>query len=237
MSPHAFLAPKGRLELATCIVDHGWTLRTPVRTERRVIALRVNRRWGPDRANAYFASVGITVRRLPTSHAPLRNVHRRGQETAWSPARVGGYSNVPGSLRNPCAVPTRNHLCRRANRPAAAAAGGDRHSAPARQTGAHAPVPAHRPSSGCGQPGGREPIPGVRRPATRLSTRRMFKGRRQLGIEPSQTARIPPARSGGCACPDAAGGGGLPGSAVCGWPLPGRPVAGRAPEGRRSLGG
>lgn len=87
---NAFLAPKGRLQLARCIVDDGWPLRraaerfqvsvptaarwadrygehgedgmedrssrpvdspprTPQRRERRIIALRVNRRWGPAR--------------------------------------------------------------------------------------------------------------------------------------------------------------------------------------------
>ena len=88
--PNAFLAPKGRLQLARCVVDDGWTLRraaerfqvsvptaarwagryreqgedgmedrssrplrcpsrTRQRRERRIIALRVNRRWGPAR--------------------------------------------------------------------------------------------------------------------------------------------------------------------------------------------
>ncbi len=88
--PNAFLAPKGRLQLARCIVEDGWPLRraaerfqisvptaarwagryrehgengmedrssrplvspsrTPQRRERRIIALRVNRRWGPAR--------------------------------------------------------------------------------------------------------------------------------------------------------------------------------------------
>ena len=88
--PNAFLAPRGRLQLAKCIVEDGWPLRraaerfqvsvptaarwadryrehgengmedrssrplgspsrTPQRRERRIIALRVNRRWGPAR--------------------------------------------------------------------------------------------------------------------------------------------------------------------------------------------
>jgi transposase InsO family protein len=88
--PNAFLASRGRLQLAKCVVDDGWPLRraaerfqvsvptaarwagryrefgeagmedrssrpgsspgrTPQRTERRIIALRVNRRWGPAR--------------------------------------------------------------------------------------------------------------------------------------------------------------------------------------------
>lgn len=88
--PNAFLAPKGRLQLAKCIVEDGWPLRraaerfqvsvptaarwagryrehggdamedrssrprrspsrTPQRRERRIIGLRVNRRWGPTR--------------------------------------------------------------------------------------------------------------------------------------------------------------------------------------------
>jgi len=88
--PNAFLAPLGRLELARCVVDAGWSLRraadrfqvsvptaarwaaryrefgesgmgdrssrpasspgrTPRRRERRIIALRVNMRWGPAR--------------------------------------------------------------------------------------------------------------------------------------------------------------------------------------------
>ena len=86
--PNAFLAERGRLQLAKCVVDDGWPLwraaerflvsvptasrsanryrelgeagmvdrssrprsspgRTPQRRERRIIALRVNRRWGP----------------------------------------------------------------------------------------------------------------------------------------------------------------------------------------------
>jgi transposase-like protein len=87
---NALLTPKGRLRLARCVVDDGWTLRraaerfqvsvttaarwaaryrdhgedgmqdrssrpvsspqrTSVRRERRIIAIRVNRRWGPAR--------------------------------------------------------------------------------------------------------------------------------------------------------------------------------------------
>jgi hypothetical protein len=87
---NALLTPKGRLRLARCVVEDGWTLRraaerfqvsvttaarwaaryrdhgedgmqdrssrpvnspqrTPVRRERRIIAIRVNRRWGPAR--------------------------------------------------------------------------------------------------------------------------------------------------------------------------------------------
>ena len=88
--PNAFLSPRGRLQLAKCVVDDGWSLRraaerfqvsvptaarwagryrelgetamedrssrplsspgrTPQRQERRIIALRLNRRWGPAR--------------------------------------------------------------------------------------------------------------------------------------------------------------------------------------------
>jgi transposase len=88
--PNAILAPKGRLQLAKCVVDEGWTLqraaerfqiavttaarwarryrehgeagmtdrssrphrspnRIPMKRERRIIGLRVNQRWGPDR--------------------------------------------------------------------------------------------------------------------------------------------------------------------------------------------
>ena len=88
--PNAFLAERGRLQLAKCVVDDGWPLRraaerfqvsvptaarwagryrefgeagmedrssrplsspgrTPQRTERRIIALRLNRLWGPAR--------------------------------------------------------------------------------------------------------------------------------------------------------------------------------------------
>lgn len=88
--PNAVLAPKGRLNLARCIVDESWPVRraaerfqvspstasrwahryrehgeagmqdrssrprtsprrVPTRTERRIIAIRFNRRWGPDR--------------------------------------------------------------------------------------------------------------------------------------------------------------------------------------------
>ncbi|BCW12891.1 hypothetical protein NtRootA4_42040 (plasmid) [Arthrobacter sp. NtRootA4] len=91
--PNAFLTPRGRLQLAQCVVDQCWSLRraaerfqvsiptaerwakryleegpegmedrssrphssprgTATRTERRVIAVRVNRRWGPARIAA-----------------------------------------------------------------------------------------------------------------------------------------------------------------------------------------
>jgi transposase InsO family protein len=103
--PNAFLAPKGRLELAKCIVNHGWTYRraaerfqvsvstarrwaarfreegeagmedrssrphtspgqTPKRRERRIIALRVNRRWGPDRIGYKLGMHPSTVHRV-----------------------------------------------------------------------------------------------------------------------------------------------------------------------------
>ena len=103
--PNAILAPKGRLQLAKCIVKDGWTLRraaerfqvsvttaarwaaryrehgeagmtdrssrprrspnrTPLKRERRVIALRVNRRWGPDRIGYRLGLHPSTVHRV-----------------------------------------------------------------------------------------------------------------------------------------------------------------------------
>jgi transposase InsO family protein len=102
---NAFLAPKGRLALAQCIIDDGWTYRraaerfqvsvstaqrwakryrtegkagmedrssrprssprrTPVRHERRIIGLRVNRRWGPDRIAYKLGMHPSTVHRV-----------------------------------------------------------------------------------------------------------------------------------------------------------------------------
>ena len=103
--PNAFLAPKGRLQLAKCIVDDGWPLRraaerfqvsvptaarwanryrehgadgmedrssrplgspsrTPQRRERRIIALRVNRRWGPARIGYLLGLHPSTVHKV-----------------------------------------------------------------------------------------------------------------------------------------------------------------------------
>jgi transposase InsO family protein len=103
--PNAFLAPKGRLQLARCIVDDGWPLRraaerfqvsattasrwakryrehgqhamadrssrprrspsrTPQRRERRIIALRVNRRWGPARIGYLLGIHPSTVHKV-----------------------------------------------------------------------------------------------------------------------------------------------------------------------------
>lgn len=103
--PNAFLAPKGRLQLARCIVDDGWPLRraaerfqvsvptaarwagryrehgengmedrpsrplgspsrTPQRRERRIIALRVNRRWGPARIGYLLGLQPSTVHKV-----------------------------------------------------------------------------------------------------------------------------------------------------------------------------
>jgi len=103
--PNAFLAPKGRLQLAKCIVDDGWPLRraaerfqvsvptaarwagryrehgadgmedrssrplrspsrTPQRRERRIIALRVNRRWGPARIGYLLGIQPSTVHKV-----------------------------------------------------------------------------------------------------------------------------------------------------------------------------
>lgn len=102
---NAFLAPKGRLELAKCIVTDGWSYRraaerfqvavstarrwaeryrlegeagmqdrssrphtsparTPLRRERRIIALRVNYRWGPDRIGYKLGLHPSTVHRV-----------------------------------------------------------------------------------------------------------------------------------------------------------------------------
>lgn len=103
--PNAFLAPKGRLQLAKCIVQDGWSLRraserfqvsvptaarwadryrehgedgmedrssrplrspsrTPQRRERRIIALRVNRRWGPARIGYLLGLHPSTVHKV-----------------------------------------------------------------------------------------------------------------------------------------------------------------------------
>ncbi|NKR10613.1 MULTISPECIES: IS481 family transposase [unclassified Paenarthrobacter] len=103
--PNAFLAPKGRLHLARCIVEDGWPLRraaerfqvsvptaarwasryrehgeigmedrssrprrspsrTPQRRERRIIALRLNRRWGPARIAYLLGLQPSTVHRV-----------------------------------------------------------------------------------------------------------------------------------------------------------------------------
>jgi transposase InsO family protein len=107
--PNAILAPKGRLQLAKCIVKDGWTLRraaerfqvsvttaarwaaryrqhgeagmndrssrprrspnrTPLKRERRIIALRVNRRWGPDRIGYRLGLHPSTVHRVLSRH-------------------------------------------------------------------------------------------------------------------------------------------------------------------------
>jgi len=103
--PNAFLAVRGRLQLAKCVVDDGWPLRraaerfqvsvataarwagryrelgeggmedrssrpisspgrTPQRTERRIIALRVNRRWGPARIGYLLGMHPSTVHKV-----------------------------------------------------------------------------------------------------------------------------------------------------------------------------
>ena len=103
--PNAFLAPRGRLQLAKCVVDDGWPLRraaerfqvsvptaarwagryrehgedgmedrssrplrspsrTPQRRERRIIALRVNRRWGPARIGYLLGLHPSTVHKV-----------------------------------------------------------------------------------------------------------------------------------------------------------------------------
>lgn len=103
--PNAILAPKGRLQLARCIVDDGWPLRraaerfqvsvptaarwagryrehgengmedrssrplgspsrTAQRRERRIIALRVNRRWGPARIGYLLGLQPSTVHKV-----------------------------------------------------------------------------------------------------------------------------------------------------------------------------
>lgn len=111
--PNAFLAPKGRLELAKCIVEDGWSYRraaerfqvavstarrwaarfraegeagmgdrssrphhsprqTPKRRERRIIALRVNRRWGPDRIGYKLGIHPSTVHRVLSRYGMAR---------------------------------------------------------------------------------------------------------------------------------------------------------------------
>jgi hypothetical protein len=103
--PNAILAPKGRLQLARCIVDDRWPLRraaerfqvsvttasrwagryrdqgeagmadrssrpdrspnrVPTKRERRIIAMRVNRRWGPDRIGHRLCLHPSTVHRV-----------------------------------------------------------------------------------------------------------------------------------------------------------------------------
>lgn len=102
---NALLTPKGRLRLARCVVEDGWSLRraaerfqvsvttaarwagryrahgedgmedlssrpvrsplrTPVRRERRIIAIRVNRRWGPARIGYLLGIHPSTVHRV-----------------------------------------------------------------------------------------------------------------------------------------------------------------------------
>lgn len=103
--PNALLTPRGRLQLAQCVVDQSWSLRraaerfqvsvptaarwaqryreygpeamtdrssrphfsprrTPTRTERRIIAVRVNRRWGPARIGYLLGIHPSTVHRV-----------------------------------------------------------------------------------------------------------------------------------------------------------------------------
>ncbi|WP_458112251.1 IS481 family transposase [Arthrobacter sp. R1-13] len=103
--PNAFLSPRGRLHLAQCVVEQGWSLRraaerfqvsvptvarwaqryrehgpaamtdrssrphsspqrTARRTERRIIAVRVNRRWGPARIGYLLGIHPSTVHRV-----------------------------------------------------------------------------------------------------------------------------------------------------------------------------
>jgi transposase InsO family protein len=103
--PNAILAPKGRLQLARCVVDEGWTLqraaerfqvavttaarwarryrdlgeagmtdrssrphrsptRIPMKRERRIISLRVNLRWGPERIGYRLGIQPSTVHRV-----------------------------------------------------------------------------------------------------------------------------------------------------------------------------
>ena len=102
---NAFLTPRGRLQLAQCVVDQCWSLRraaerfqvsvptaarwaqryrehgqdgmedrssrphhsprrTATRTERRIIAIRVNRRWGPARIGYLLGLHPSTVHRV-----------------------------------------------------------------------------------------------------------------------------------------------------------------------------
>lgn len=103
--PNALLTPRGRLQLAQCVVDQHWSLRraaerfqvsvptavrwaeryrehgpeamedrssrphsspqrTATRTERRIIAVRVNRRWGPARIGYLLGIHPSTVHRV-----------------------------------------------------------------------------------------------------------------------------------------------------------------------------
>ena len=103
--PNALLTPRGRLQLAQCVVDQCWSLRraaerfqvsvptaarwarryrehgpegmtdrssrphcsprrTATKTERRIIALRVNRRWGPARIGYLLGLHPSTVHRV-----------------------------------------------------------------------------------------------------------------------------------------------------------------------------
>lgn len=104
---NALLTPRGRLALARCVVDDGWSLRraaerfqtsattaqrwadryrklgaagmvdrssrpehsparTPQRTERRILGLRVSRRWGPARIGWHLGLHPSTVHRVLT---------------------------------------------------------------------------------------------------------------------------------------------------------------------------
>lgn len=110
---NAPLSPTGRLRLARCVVDDGWTLaraaerfnvsittaqrwagryrthgpavmvdrssrpvscphRTPRRQERRVIGLRVSRRWGPARIAYHLGMHPSTVHKILTRYRCLR---------------------------------------------------------------------------------------------------------------------------------------------------------------------
>ena len=110
---NAPLTPAGRLSLARCVVEEGWTLRraaerfgvsvttarrwsdryraqgeagmvdrssrphrcphrTPQRTERRVVGLRVSRRWGPARIAYHLGMAPSTVHKILTRYRCLR---------------------------------------------------------------------------------------------------------------------------------------------------------------------
>jgi transposase InsO family protein len=110
---NALLTPRGRLLLARCVVDQGWTLRraaerfqvsattaarwadryrqlgvagmedrssrprrsprrTPTRTERRIIKVRVTRRWGPARIGFLLGLQPSTVHRVLTRYGLAR---------------------------------------------------------------------------------------------------------------------------------------------------------------------
>jgi hypothetical protein len=90
---NAPLSPTGRLRLARCVVDERWPLRRaaerfqvsvstpkhwaapPARTERRIINIRVLRRWGPARIAFHLRLMPSTVHRVLVRYGLTRLTH------------------------------------------------------------------------------------------------------------------------------------------------------------------